>query len=507
MNMGTSYGNAVDFTDNDNYWNNINAQQDEVATDAHWGTEMTYDYYYYQHGRNSIDNSGYLLINYVHYQINYNNAFWNGQWMTYGDGDGINFTPLISIDVVGHEITHGLISFTANLNYSYSSGALNESFCDIFGNAIEFYAKTGNWRLGEDITSNGLGIRNMANPNEFNNPDTYAGTYWYSGSDDYGGVHTNSGVQNYWFYLLSEGGTGTNDNGDDYSITGIGIDKAAAIAYRALTVYLFPAANYYDSRYWAIEAAMDIYGPCSDEVEQTIAAWNAVGVYGVTQYHYDYINYTAVASATWKPGNNPFNNSETVYIQNALTIQSGTYLTIKDMRFEFGPDAKVIIERGAKLTLDNTTFTSYCAIAKWHGIEVWGTTTESQYTSGTQGYLYVSNNSVIEYAVIAAIAGKYLTDDNLDDNYYGGIIQARSSTFRNNAWGIRLMKYHNFFPAQPGSIVKNLSYVALCNFISEGSDDNRVISFIYLMDVEGIIITGNNSQIYCLASHARKRIW
>ena len=127
MNQGTSYGNAVDFTDGDNFWNNT-SNLDNYATDAHWGAEMTYDYFFSMFNRNSIDGNGFALVSYVHYGNNYSNAFWDGQRMTYGDG---NNNPFTALDITGHEITHGLTNFTANLVYQNESGALNESFSDI----------------------------------------------------------------------------------------------------------------------------------------------------------------------------------------------------------------------------------------------------------------------------------------------------------------------------------------------------------------------------------------
>jgi len=261
MNEGTSYGNSVDFTDSDNFWNNYNSQMDEIATDAHWGMEMTYDYYWTSFGRNSINDNGFKLKSYVHYDVSYANAFWDGSVMTFGDGSG-SMNPLVALDIVGHEISHGLTSFTANLIYSYESGAMNESFSDIFGTAIEHYAKpsTADWLMGEDI---GFTMRSMANPKAYGDPDTYLGVNWYVGSGDNGGVHTNSGVLNHWFYLVSEGGNGTNDNNDVYSVTGVGIDTAAAIAYRMLTVYLINTSQHIDARFYAILSAIDLYGPCS----------------------------------------------------------------------------------------------------------------------------------------------------------------------------------------------------------------------------------------------------
>jgi gliding motility-associated-like protein len=280
MKKGTSYGAAVDFLDSNNFWNNVNANQDEVATDAHWGAEMTYDYFWYSFSRNSYDNKGAKIRSYVHYSNNYNNAFWNGSVMTYGDGDGSTFTPLTAIDVCAHEITHAVTSNTANLVYSYESGALNESFSDIFGNTVEQYAKPAqfNWKLGEEITPSGNGLRNMADPNLRNHPDTYKGTLWYTGAGDNGGVHINSGVQNYWYYLLSDGDTGTNDINNKFSVDSIGIDKAAQIAYRNLSVYLTSNSKYADARFYAIQSSIDLYGNCSKEVIATTNAWYAVGV-------------------------------------------------------------------------------------------------------------------------------------------------------------------------------------------------------------------------------------
>ena len=277
LKKGTNYNTATDFTDADNSWNNVNANLDQYATDAHWGAEKTYDFYKTSFGRNSIDGKGFALKNYVHYSTNYFNAFWDGSRMTYGDGNSSdNYKPLTALDVAGHEITHGLTTFTANLNYSNESGAMNEAFSDIFGTAIEAYARPSqnDWLIGGDFYP----LRSMSNPNTYGDPDTYKGTYWYSGTADNGGVHTNSGVLNYWFYLLSAGGNGTNDLGTAYNVTGIGIQKAAAIAFRTLTVYLISTSKYADARTASIKAAQDLYGTGSAEVTQTTNAWIAVGV-------------------------------------------------------------------------------------------------------------------------------------------------------------------------------------------------------------------------------------
>ena len=284
LQQSKDYSTAVDFIDNNNYWANVNAAKDQYATDAHWGAEMTYDFYKTVFNRNSIDNNGFALKSYVHYDVNYFNAFWDGQEMNYGDGDkSDNNQPLTALDVCGHEITHGLTSFTAALNYSNESGALNEGFSDIFGTCIEAYARPTkkDWLIGSDFET----IRDMSNPKAYSQPDTYKGKYWAKGLLaflDNGGVHTNSGVLNYWFYLLVHGGSGTNDNGLTYNVKGIGIAKAQAIAYRTLTTYLVPTSVYKDARTYSIKAAKDLYGASSPVVTQVTKAWNAVGVMATT---------------------------------------------------------------------------------------------------------------------------------------------------------------------------------------------------------------------------------
>ncbi len=284
LNNGTNYGNATDVISN-----STNFTNDPTAIQAHWGAEQTHGYFQQKHNRNSYNGSGAVIRSYVHYSSGYVNAFWDGSRMTYGDGDGVNYGPLVSLDIVGHEIAHGVTEYSANLVYQRESGALNESFSDIFGEAIENYATgSNNWQMGTDIGIGGSGaIRSMNNPNAFGDPDTYGGSYWKTPncgtpaqSNDYCGVHSNSGVQNKWFYILSQGESGTNDIGSNYSVSAIGIDKAATIAYRNLTVYLSTNSTFADARAGAIQSAEDLYGAGSAEVIATTNAWFAVGVGG-----------------------------------------------------------------------------------------------------------------------------------------------------------------------------------------------------------------------------------
>ncbi|CAM1354669.1 M4 family metallopeptidase [Tenacibaculum ascidiaceicola] len=296
--------NYDQFTDNDNNWTTAehSANKDDAALDAHWGAMMTYEYFLQKHNRNSYDNSGAQIRSYVHVDTNYDNAFWNGSVMSYGDGSSNgtegngNFDALTSIDVAAHEIGHAVCTHTANLAYQRESGALNEGFSDIWGAAVEHFAKgNGNdlnpdlsvWLIGDEIDrrSGSAALRSMNDPKSQGQPDTYGGTYWKNPNcgtptrfNDYCGVHTNSGVLNKWFYLLSVGGSGTNDASDNYNVTGIGITKAAKIAYRTEANYLSASSTFADARTGAIQAATDLYGANSQEVISTTNAFYAVNV-------------------------------------------------------------------------------------------------------------------------------------------------------------------------------------------------------------------------------------
>ncbi|SFA98211.1 Por secretion system C-terminal sorting domain-containing protein [Flavobacterium swingsii] len=283
---------TTNFTDVDNNWTAAefnNTNKDNGALDAHWGAEKTYDYFKNVHARNSFNNAGAAIKSYVHYNLiaagypDNNNAFWNGSVMTYGDGSGTGgFDVLTSVDVAAHEIGHAVCSNTANLTYQNESGAMNEGFSDIWAACVEYYAAPtkSTWLIGEDIErrSGHTALRSMSNPNAEGQPDTYKGTSWYAGTADSGGVHTNSGVLNHWFYILSVGKSGTNDIGSAFNVTGITIDKASKIAYRLESVYLTANSTYANARTSGIQSAIDLYGAGSAEVIATTNAFYAVGI-------------------------------------------------------------------------------------------------------------------------------------------------------------------------------------------------------------------------------------
>ncbi|OAT86315.1 bacillolysin [Bacillus sp. MKU004] len=256
--------------------NIFNASYDGAAVDAHYYAGETYDYYKDVHNRNSYDGNGAALKSTVHYSRSYNNAFWNGQQMVYGDGDGSTFVPLSGgLDVVAHELTHAVTDTTADLIYQNESGAINESMSDVFGTLLEYH--TGNnpdWEIGEDIYTPGVSgdaLRSMSDPTKYNDPDHYS--VRYTGTGDNGGVHINSGIGNKAAYLLSQGGTHYG-----VKVTGIGTDKVGDIYYRALTQYLTPSSNFSQLRSSVVQSASDLYGSGSAEVASVNAAFDAVGV-------------------------------------------------------------------------------------------------------------------------------------------------------------------------------------------------------------------------------------
>ena len=271
----------LDYTSTTANWNLTG--QGQHALDVHYGVEETYDYYKTTFNRNSVDGNGLALISYVN-DGEQDNAHWDGTAMNFGIRSS-NSKGVTGIDVTGHELTHGVTQYTSALNYSNESGAMNESMSDIMGKSVQFFAKPNDnsWVLSNDMN---WVLRDMSNPKVANQPDTYEGENWYSGTDDNGGVHTNSGVGNYMFYLLVHGGSGTNDYGDNYSVTGIGLAKADQIIYRTETVYLTPTSQYNDWREACLNAAKDLYGSGTNPVTQVKNAWHAVGVGDYYCYSY-----------------------------------------------------------------------------------------------------------------------------------------------------------------------------------------------------------------------------
>jgi Zn-dependent metalloprotease len=284
--FGWGCSNGTVFTSTDNiFGNGSNTNRESAGVDAHYGAATTWDYFKNTHARNGIFNTGAGAVSRVHYGNAYVNAFWDGSKMTYGDGDGVNYGPLVSLDVAGHEMSHGVTENSANLTYSGESGGLNESTSDIFGSLVEAYANNtfdpADYLIGEEFDlKNHVGFRRMDNPSS----DGKSVNCWSSGVGNLD-VHYSSGVGNHFFYLLAEGSgakliggvqhNSTTCNGS--TITGIGTAKAGKIWYRALTVYMTSSTNYAGARAATIKAAQDLY-PGGTEAASVAAAWSAVSV-------------------------------------------------------------------------------------------------------------------------------------------------------------------------------------------------------------------------------------
>ncbi|PBC60991.1 peptidase M4 family protein [Streptomyces sp. Tue6028] len=288
---GTS-GTGTLFTDADDVWGTGTASSSSTdqtaAADAAYGAQETWDFYKSTFGRSGIKNNGVGAYSRVHYGNSYVNAFWDDSCfcMTYGDGSG-NTHPLTSLDVAGHEMSHGVTSNTAGLNYSGESGGLNEATSDIFGTGVEFYAANssdvGDYLIGEKININGDGtpLRYMDKPSK----DGGSADSWSSGVGNLD-VHYSSGVANHFFYLLSEGSGAKTINGVSYNsptsngttVTGIGRAKALQIWYKALTTYMTSTTKYSGARTATLSAASALYGSTSTEYKTVAAAWSAVNV-------------------------------------------------------------------------------------------------------------------------------------------------------------------------------------------------------------------------------------
>jgi Zn-dependent metalloprotease len=296
LRVGTLPGTL--FADPDGLWDDTRRASPGQAAgvDAHYYANVTDDYYLETFGRNSLDNAGMTMISSAHVDRNYVNAFWNGEQVSYGDGDGRNYREFSAgIDVVAHELTHGVTEFTSNLIYENESGALNEAFSDVLGASVEYYAAAKgldpaaepDWLIAEDVTlyaDVAPGFRNMSDPREDDDPDHYSERY--TGAADGGGVHTNSAIPNHAFYLLVNGGrnagcdtVGSNGHQHtadcDVTVQGVGLDVAQRIFYVGFTSLPENATIPY-ARTVTEQVAKSLYGP---KVAQSVAAaWQALGV-------------------------------------------------------------------------------------------------------------------------------------------------------------------------------------------------------------------------------------
>ena len=274
--------------------------------DAQYYANLVDDYFLDVHSLDWIVDCGYSAMQSVaHFDVGYDNAFWNGIYVVYGDGSGSVFRELSGgLDVVAHEYTHGITTCTSNLTYFGESGALNESFSDILGNGAEFYADVNgldagvspDWQIGEDVyvaPTAVPGFRNMQDPEEENHPDHYSERF--IGFEDNGGVHWNSGIPNHAYYLLVNGGlnascaspgdhNSTHCTGSETPVTGIGLadaEKIAFLGFAGMASYsLTSGSSMADARAATEAAAEALFGSSSQQLQSTSDAWTAVGVSG-----------------------------------------------------------------------------------------------------------------------------------------------------------------------------------------------------------------------------------
>ncbi|PTM85363.1 M4 family metallopeptidase, partial [Streptomyces sp. VMFN-G11Ma] len=290
LNRATS-GTGTLMTDSDDVWGDGTGSNTQTAgADAAYGAQETWDFYKNTFGRSGIRNDGAAAYSRVHYSSGYVNAFWDDSCfcMTYGDGSG-NTHALTSLDVAGHEMSHGVTSNTAGLDYTGESGGLNEATSDIFGTGVEFYANNssdvGDYLIGEKIDINGDGspLRYMDKPSK----DGGSADSWYSGVGNLD-VHYSSGPANHMFYLLSEGSGTKTINGvtynsptsDGVAVAGIGRAAALQIWYKALTTYMTSSTNYAGARTAALNAAAALYGTNSVQYAGVGNAFAGINVGG-----------------------------------------------------------------------------------------------------------------------------------------------------------------------------------------------------------------------------------
>lgn len=285
------------YSDSNNVWDSTSQK---AGVDASYGARQYLDFLKNTYARAGLDGAngpGYytamdgttkVLSLMARYGSSYNNAYWNGYYVVLGDGDGSTFGNLTSVDIVSHELTHGLVQFTANLGYTGESGAINEGLADVFGTLTELYAygatsSKADYFIGEDVYTpgkSGDALRYLDNPHKAANygftadDDPCHYSERYTGTADNGGVHVNAGILNRAFYLLSKGGTQHTGG----SMTGIGADKAGRIFYDAMTAWLTSGATFASTANATVSAAKARYGTSSAEAKATAQAWSLVGV-------------------------------------------------------------------------------------------------------------------------------------------------------------------------------------------------------------------------------------
>ena len=383
--------------------------------DVHWGMQKTYDFYKSVFNRTSYDNKGAKIYNLVYPQYDAvvfsnmpNNATaysaYGTNFMYYGKGDGVFNNPFVTLDVMAHEFTHLVTANNGNggLEYKEESGALNESFSDIMAMGVYQNAwGTCPWTIGAGVKKLEAAMRSLSDPHLYKDPDYYlTDQYWCTipTAQDTNSVvvHTNSGVQNKWFYLLTEGGSG---------VSGIGISKALKIAYRNLMYYLAPNATYYDARFGSILAATDLYGATSAEVTAVKAAWDAVGVFDPSAVKEYFI------LAKRSSGNYYFLTPTKVTNRERLVaVDAGASVRTSIDTVSASSDYLWTIENGTSGVLLKSSTGQYitCTSARTISLATTGTElTQRTNSDGTYTFLYAPSDTETRYLSLATSGNDY----------------------------------------------------------------------------------------------------
>lgn len=268
--------NGGNFTNTSSTWDLTNDEQDEVALDAAYCTQEYYDMMLADYNWQGQDGHGKALKVNVH-GGDFVNAYWDGESSTYGDGD-CNYGPLTTLEVIGHEFTHGMIDYTSRLIYDSESGGINESLADMFGKMLERKTDPANfsWDLGHSfiLGAEGKPFRVMDDPNAVQMPAFYKGLYWVDGND----VHVNSSIGNLWFSMLVDGKQGTNEVGETYNVSALGVDKAGQLVFEVNKFYFTESSDYNAFYQYSVDASNALFGAGSAETQAVKEAWKAVGL-------------------------------------------------------------------------------------------------------------------------------------------------------------------------------------------------------------------------------------
>ena len=266
--------------DEDNHWSS-DREGDAAMLNGYHASVKFHDFLAERFNRNSIDDEGFPLVANMN-RHSFVNAFWNGREATFGNGDCNRYGPLTTFEIVAHEYAHGLTDFTSDLIYLNESGAINESISDIMAKGFEWYYdnENFNWLIGSAVRRDPdqRFFRSFVDPGERFHPKFYRGENWRTSSRDAGGVHSNSGVLNHWFYLVVEGKKGLNEAGEAFDVAPIGMDSALQLVYLLETAFLTETSGYEDCHDYSLTAAEELFGAGSRPYLSITEAWKAVGL-------------------------------------------------------------------------------------------------------------------------------------------------------------------------------------------------------------------------------------